>query len=194
MKHLIIYSHPNPKSFNHAIAEAFIEGLEENNHEARMRDLYAFNFDPRLTIPDITACKKGQPPEDIGTEQEHIKWADIITFIGPLWWGGFPAITKGYMDRVLSDGFAYTGDENGPKGLLPDKKVFTIMTGDAPERVYEKSGLFKSMDHIFDDITCQFCALKVIGHKYFMSVNEVDDAQRKKMLQEVKKIASKISK
>ena len=128
-------------------------------------------------------------PKDIGAEHEHIKWANTITFIGPMWWGGFPAITNGYMDRVLSDGFAYTGDENGPKGLLPDKKVFTIMTGDAPASVYEQSGLFKSINRIIDDITCQFCALKVAGHKYFMSVNEVSDAERKKMLGELRQIA-----
>lgn len=194
MNHLIIFAHPRPKSFNRAILEAFTIALSELNNEVRIRDLYAMNFDPVLKERDFELLKKGIVPKDIVAEHEHIKWADTITFIGPLWWGGLPAIAKGYMDRVLSDGFAYTGDENGPKGLLPDKKVFTIMTGDAPASAYEQSGLFKSMNQIFDDITCQFCALKTIGHKYFMSVNEVSDNERHTMLRELRQIAVDISK
>ncbi len=48
MKHLIIYAHPNPQSFNHAILETVKGELEEKGHEVRVRDLYELNFNPIL--------------------------------------------------------------------------------------------------------------------------------------------------
>ncbi|MFH1018492.1 MAG: NAD(P)H-dependent oxidoreductase, partial [Pseudomonadota bacterium] len=107
MNHLIIYSHPNPKSFNHAILEEFSGALRDAGHEVRVRDLYAIGFKPVLQGSDLEQAGKRPPAEDICAEQAHISWADVITFIFPLWWAGMPAIAKGYLDRVFSEGFAY---------------------------------------------------------------------------------------
>ena len=189
MKHLIIFGHPNPDSFNQAIVATYEDALKEKGHEVRIRDLYKLGFDPILKLSEMEGFKKGIYPDDVKTEQEHIKWADIITFIYPIWWGGAPAIVKGYTERILSEGFAYT---DGPKGLLSDKKAFTINTLDAPDEVYEKGGLYTSMNKVLDDITYQFAAIKGIGHKYFASVSVVSDQERKVMLQDVRKIAQEI--
>lgn len=48
MKVLIIYGHPYPKSFNHAIKDTLVSSLEQRGHEIRVRDLYTLNFDPIL--------------------------------------------------------------------------------------------------------------------------------------------------
>ena len=56
MKHLIIYSHPNPKSFNHAILETYEVALKEAGHEVRVRDLYADAFDPVSAEPVVEQC------------------------------------------------------------------------------------------------------------------------------------------
>lgn len=192
MNHLIIFAHPDAKSFNRAILDEFADALKSNGHLVRVRDLYSMKFNPALTDEDEQACISGTPPDDIRAEHQHIAWANIITFIGPLWWGGLPALAKGYMDRVLSNGFAYTSDENGPKGLLTDKKMFTIITGDAPENVYEQSGLFVGMNKIFDSIIAQFCEIQAAGHKYFMAVSVISDDERKAMLKEVRKIATEL--
>ncbi len=187
MKHLIIYSHPNPKSFNHAIKETFQEALTENGNEVRIRDLYDLGFDPVLKAKDFESFQRKEMPSDIKEEQEHIKWADILTFIFPLWWCGLPAIAKGYVDRVLSEGFAYTADA---KGLLPDKKVFFITTMGAPNSVYEKIGLVKSMHQVIDAGMFQFCAMKVIGGEFLGSIHAITDMDRKKMLDDVRKMAA----
>jgi len=192
MNHLIIYAHPDPKSFNHAILDALVDALNAQGHQVRVRDLYAIQFNPFLTDEDEAACIKNQPPDDIRAEHQHVAWADMIIFIGPLWWGGLPAAAKGYMDRVFSNGFAYTGDESGVKGLLSGKKLFTIMTGDAPASVYEDTGLFEGINKIFDAIFADFCGLKVAGHKYFMGISTSSDQDRKAMLDEVKKIAAQL--
>ena len=107
MKHLIIYTHPNPASFNHAIKETLARVLKEKGHEVRVRDLYALGFDPVLKASDFETFLAGKVPVDIAVEQEHIRWAEQLTFLYPIWWGRMPSIAGGYIDRVLSKGFAY---------------------------------------------------------------------------------------
>jgi NAD(P)H dehydrogenase (quinone) len=185
MNCLIIYSHPNPASFNHAIQESLVKSLKENGKNVRTRDLYAMNFDPVLKADDFETFLRGKTPRDIEIEQEHIRWADVLIFIYPIWWAGMPAITRGYVDRVLSKGFAYEETPQGPKGLLQGKKVYIINTMGAPLSVYEEMGIFKAMDTIYDQQLFGFCGFKVLGHKYFGSVQSVSDEERKRMLTEV---------
>ncbi|MFA5088310.1 MAG: NAD(P)H-dependent oxidoreductase [Candidatus Omnitrophota bacterium] len=192
MKHLIIYGHPNPGSFNHAILETLSRQLEKNGQEVRVRDIYALKLDPFLTVQDIGDFKKGIYPEEIKKEHEHIRWADAIFFIYPIWWGGAPAGLKGYIDRVFSDGFAYREDEQGPKGLLSDKRGFVLNTIAAPESVYSGSGMFGSMNQAMDDGFFKFCSMPVVGHVYF-SVIACSEAERQAMLEKVKKIADQMS-
>ena len=69
MKQLIIYSHPNPASFNHAILETARETLTAKGDEVIVRDLYALNFDPVLKGSDFEKLMSGQTTADIKTEQ-----------------------------------------------------------------------------------------------------------------------------
>lgn len=192
MKHLIIYSHPNPESFNHAILETFTAGLRKKGHEVRVRDLYELGFDPVLSASDFELLGKGLASADVKREQDEVRWADFITFIFPCWWAAMPAITRGYIDRVFSSGFAYIDDEKGLRGLLGGKKAFYFCTLGAPSEVYEKFGIFKSMAQTIDESIFKFCGLALVGSKYFGSVPKVTQAQRKAMLEEVRKIAETI--
>jgi len=185
MKHLIIYAHPNPASFNHAIKETLVRVLKEKGQDVRVRDLYALHFDPVLKADDFKIFLAGKVPGDIAIEQGHVRWADQITFLYPVWWAGMPAITRGYIDRVFSRGFAYDYAATGPVGLLPGKKVFIINTMGASLSAYEQIGAFKAMEILMDGEIFRFCGLEVTGHKYFGSVPTVADEDRKKMLEEV---------
>jgi NAD(P)H dehydrogenase (quinone) len=128
MKHLVVYAHPHPESFNHAIMETIVQTLENKGHEVVVRDLYALDFQPVLKPEDTDAMKSGHIPEDIKTEQEFITQSDVITFIYPIWWAGLPAIIKGYVDRVFSYGYAYAYGEEGIIQLLKGKKGLIINT------------------------------------------------------------------
>lgn len=190
MKHLIIYAHPNPKSFNNAILEVLSKTLKEKGHEVTVRDLYAMDFNPVLGVSDFELLNKNMVADDIKVEQAHVGWADVIIFIYPVWWNSMPAIARGYVDRVFSLGFAYSKDN---KGLLPDKKVLAISTLGAPLDVYEKTGLVSSMQKTIDGSLADFCGMEFVEHKYFGSVPNVSDEDRKNMLEEVKQIAERIS-
>ena len=190
MKHLIVYSHPNPESFNHAIKETMVRVLRERGHDVRVRDLYALHFDPVLKADDFRDLLAGKVSRDIAIEQEHVRWADQITFVYPVWWGRMPSLAMGYIDRVFSKGFAYDYAATGPVGLLPGKKAYAFSTMGAPLAVAESSGGIKSMEQIIDNETFRFCGMEMIGHKYFGSVPTVAVEERKKMLEEVAMIAS----
>lgn len=190
MKHLIIYAHPNPASFNHAIKETIVRVLKDKGQSLRVRDLYALRFDPILKADDFETFLAGKTPGDIAIEQDHVRWADQLTFLYPVWWGRMPSIGAGYIDRVFSKGFAYDYGPTGPVGLLPGKKVYIFSTMGAPLSVSESSGGIKSMEQIIDNETFRFCGMEMIGHKYFGSVPTVTDEERKKMLEEAAQIAA----
>jgi NAD(P)H dehydrogenase (quinone) len=187
MTYLIIYAHPDPKSFNNAILETISGELKKGKKEFKVRDLYKIGFNPVLSTKDLSAIEKGAIPKDIKKEQNHISKADTLIFISPIWWSAMPAILKGYIDKVFSLKFAYDITANGEvKGLLEGKKVFIVNTTGASKEDYEKMGAFKMMNMSMDMAIFQFSGMKVMGHKYFSSVPYISQQDRRKMLNELR--------
>ena len=186
MKYLIIYAHPNPASFNHAIMETISEELKKSNKNFAVRDLYKLHFNPVLSADDLAAFQNGEVPHDIKTEQDYIHSADTLIFISPIWWSSMPAMLKGYIDRVFSLKFAYDITVDGVVGLLKGKKAFIVSTTGASEEDLEKMGAFKMMNMSMDMAIFQFSGLEVIGHKYFSAVPYVSNQDRKQMLEELR--------
>lgn len=186
MKYLVVYAHPSPKSFNHAILETIADELKKRKKDFIVRDLYKIGFNPVLSTKDLSAIQNDAVPKDIKKEQNYISKADTLIFIFPIWWSAMPAMLKGYIDRVFSLGFAYDITEDAVVGLLKGKKVFLISTTGASKEDCEKMGAFKMMNMAIDMAIFQFSGMKVIGHKYFSSVPFVSQQDRKKMLKELK--------
>ncbi len=189
MNHLIVYSHPNPKSFNHAILTVYEEALKTRGHAVVVRDLYAMDFDPVLSARDLSMFQKGSAPDDIQEEQRHVSWAEVITFICPIWWGGYTSNLRGYIDRVFSRGFAYLETEKGLQGLFGGKRLVIINTMGAPFAVYDRIGMLKSMTQTNDECMSSFCGIQVAAHKYFGNVVNCPDSEREAMLSEVRSLA-----
>jgi NAD(P)H dehydrogenase (quinone) len=185
MKKLIVYCHPNPKSFNNAVLTQIEENYKNEGDEVRVRDLYAMGFDPVLKGEDFMVFQKGDIPADIKEEQEHITWTDDITFIYPVWWFHMPAILKGYIDRVFSMGFAYKPVDGGIEGLLIGKTVNIINTTGGPEAAYTTGGFRGSIKQMIDVGIFSLCGMTVKDHKLFHAVPYVSDEDRKGMLENV---------
>lgn len=185
MKYLIVYAHPNPKSFNHAIKEKIESRLKKEGAQYDVRDLYELGFDPVLKGSDFAGFKQGKPSEDIKREQEFIKNADTLMFIHPVWWFGQPAVLKGYIDRVFSFGFAYTADEKGLRGLLNGKKAVILNTTGGSEADYKEKGFKDALGKTMDIGTFGLCGIEVKLHKFFYAVPAVSNDAREKMLQEI---------
>lgn len=193
MNYLIIYGHYNPNSFNHALLDILTATLGVE-HKIEVRDLHTLHFNPVLTGADVEALEKGTPPPDIRVEQDLICWADALIFVYPVWWSSMPAIVKGYIDRVLSFGFAYTVDENGPRGLLTGKKVYIFNTTGADEETNSEYGVFQSMHNLTDMGIFQFCGMEIAGHNYFTAVPYVTDDERQVMLAKFRSAVERLAK
>ncbi|PRB05691.1 NAD(P)H dehydrogenase [Chryseobacterium sp. MYb7] len=167
MRHLIIYAHPNENSLNHTLLNTVIETLQSHNEEIIVRDLYKIGFDPVFSLDDMQGQRLGKVSDDIKTEQEHISWAEQITFIYPIWWTGLPAMMKGYIDRVFSYGFAYRYDQGIQKGLLKGKKTVIINTHGKSHEEYEKIGMDKALTLTSDNGIFIYSGLEIIRHLFF---------------------------
>ncbi len=188
MSYLIIYAHPNQHSFSNAIREKIVEFLKQKNEKFEVRDLYQLNFNPVLSANDFILMQKGDYNDDVKVEQELIKKSKKLIFIFPIWWYSFPAILKGYIDRVFSHGFAYFVLENGEiKGLLEDKEVLIFANFGGSKEEYESSNFDKCLENTFSEIF-RFCGIKTIKTKFFYSVPYVSDEIRQGYLKEVEDI------
>lgn len=167
MRHLIIYAHPNENSLNHHLLNTVVETLQSRNQEVIVRDLYKIGFDPVFSLNDMQGQRLGKVSDDIKTEQEHISWAEQITFIYPIWWTGLPAMMKGYIDRVFSYGFAYRYDQGIQKGLLKGKKTVIINTHGKSHEEYEKIGMDKALTLTSDNGIFIYSGLEIIRHLFF---------------------------
>ncbi|MGE5372458.1 MAG: NAD(P)H-dependent oxidoreductase [Solirubrobacterales bacterium] len=184
MKALIIYSHPNPKSFNAAIKEVVKEQLEQKGAEVRIRDLYAISFNPVLSANDFETLNSGKIPEDIAREQAEIAWADLLVFISPVWWLSVTAMLKGYIDRIFTQNFAFRYTHFGMEGLLKTKRALVFTTCGAPEEY----GGEKMMQVIKAQIIngyCRMCGISDAKHFNCYGVPYVSDDARKQMLAEL---------
>lgn len=188
MKALVVFAHPNPKSFNKAILDTVIRELQQKNAEVRVKDLYASKFNPVLTGADFEQFQAGKVPEDIAAEQADVSWADTLIFIYPIWWVGQPAILKGWIDRVFSYGFAYQVTEEGPVGLLKGKLARVITTSGSSAEVWGQIGVLEALNTVTITGTFNFSGITDAVHKNLYSVPTVTDAERKAMLEDVGQI------
>jgi len=167
MKNLIIYAHPNPASLNHFFKQTVVESLENQEQEIVIRDLNEINFNPVLSLDDMSGQRMGQVAADVKKEQDFINWADRIIFVYPIWWTGMPAIMKGYIDRVFSYGFAYRYDQGIQKGLLAGKKAIIINSHGKSNAEYAESGLGKALALTSDTGVFNYCGFEIQKHFYF---------------------------
>lgn len=185
MKHLIISVHPNPQSFNRALVEEVIKATRQVGAETVVRDLYTLDFNPVLSWSELNATMEGIVPAEIKFEQKLIAEAELITFIYPLWWMGFPAILKGYLDRILSYGFAYQNENGVSVGLLGNKKMQHFITmGNSIEK-YQQLGFDKALKSCLVDGLFNFCGITDIQHDIFGNIHLLDEAGYQSVLTSV---------
>jgi len=182
MKVLVVYSHPNPRSFCHAVLEAFTRGLEDGEHTFEVVDLYAIKFDPCIKLEDFVQFTGGQMPQDVLSQQEKLSQADALAFIYPAYGWSRPAILEGWLQRVFSYGFAYKWGEKGYEGLLRPKKALLINTTANSERDWKTSGVEDATKKVIDT-SLKMCGIQRAEHVFLYAVSSVDDETRKEYLQ-----------
>jgi len=171
MKHLIVAAHPHESSFTMSLARAYANELEKLGLETHTCDLYRLDFNPVLGPAELSGASAGAPmPGDVGREQDHLRTAQAITFVYPLWWASMPAIMKGYIDRVFSYGFAYDFEGGTMRGLLAGRKAVVMTVSAAPFDALVKSGDWDAVQTLQDAHIFRTCGLDLLEHLHFGSV------------------------
>jgi len=109
VKVLVVFDHPRRHSYCGAVLDEFLAGLAEAAHEAEVADLHGEGFDPRM--PEADEPDWNDPDkrysEKVLAEQARIARNEALAFVFPVWWWSFPAMLKGWIDRVWNNGWAY---------------------------------------------------------------------------------------
>lgn len=189
MNHLVILAHPNgEQSFNKAIFDTVVNASREAGIDTVTRDLYRLAFNPVLSWTELQAANRGITPAEIRAEQQLISAADLITLVYPLWWMGFPAILKGYLDRVLSHGFAYKTENGTSVGLLQGKKMQHFITIGNNVEKYQKLGFAQSLCDCLVNGLFNYCGITDIQHKLFGDIHIIDRHARQLLLEDAAQI------
>lgn len=157
---LTVLDHPNPKSFSAAVARTFINGIQDVGHTAELADLHAEGFDPRWTQADIDADPAvSRIPSDIAAEQARIGRADAVCFVFPLFWWGMPAMTKGWVDRVWSWGWAYDQLADPEFSLQRSRSCLLLVPAGARSDEVKQKGYLAAMKTTWIDGTLGYFGL-----------------------------------
>jgi len=187
MRISVILGHPDPGSFNHAIAEAAVDALEKNGHLVSYHDLYREGFDPILPGPEIP--RGGAVDLAVQSHCDEIAGAEGIVIVHPNWWGQPPAILKGWVDRVMRPGVAYEflegdGGEGVPVGLLKARSALIFNTSNTPER-REREAFGDPLEDLWKRCVFGLCGVSDVRRRTFSVVVTSTPEERRSWLVEV---------
>lgn len=184
---LIIYAHQSPRSFNCAVKDVAVKTLSGQGYKVIVSDLYAMNFVASATAADIKgdlknpehfiyndevmhAWKEGRLGDDVKEEQRKVEQADLIIFQFPLYWFSVPAIMKGWIDRVLIQGFAFTMQKIYDFGIFKNKKAMLSFTTGGTESMYLPDGIHGDVNVLLWPLqngVLRFCGFDVLAPQMF---------------------------
>lgn len=194
MKILVLVAHPDPKSFNHAIASTVKNTLEQSGHSVDFHDLYEERFDALIPINEIQ--RNAELPAIVQCHCDAISEADGIVIIHPNWWGQPPAILKGWIDRVIRPGVAYefVGDDGGegvPVGLLKAASVIIFNTSNT-ETNREKDEFGDPLETIWKNCVFGLCGVTDFHRKMFNIVITSTEDERIAWLKDASNLVAEI--
>lgn len=129
MRVLVLYCHPNPESFGAALHRTVVESLTAAGHEVDDCDLYAEDFEPvlsreeRVGYHDLTSNTR-----PVQAHVERLRAAQSLVLVFPVWNFGFPALLKGYLDRVFLPGVSFGLVDGRTQGMLSNIGKIGVVT------------------------------------------------------------------
>jgi NAD(P)H dehydrogenase (quinone) len=158
MKTCIIIAHPYHKSFNYAVLNQVKQSLEG---AYSVIDLYQDQFNPVLYPEELKSYNHGTILDPkVLKYQELILDAQQLIFIFPIWWYGMPAILKGFLDKVLTPGFAFDEDTSGLVGRLTHIKRVIAITSSEVTNQYLTHEVGNPIGVAFLETTLNVCGIK----------------------------------
>jgi NAD(P)H dehydrogenase (quinone) len=191
MNILVILGHPNPSSFNHALAKTTTETLTAMGHTVVLHDLYQEKFNPILEQTEMQTLADPQ----VRLHCEDLANADGLVIIHPIWWGMPPAVINGWVDRVFRLGIAYQFKEVAPGvgvpvGLLKAKKAVVFNTSNTPQD-QESLRCKDAMGNLWKACVLDTCGVSNVERRLFSPMISSTQGQREGWLKEASETIKK---
>jgi NAD(P)H dehydrogenase (quinone) len=184
---LVVYCHSNPHSYTRAVLDAVLAGLATQPCDVELVDLYADGFDPVLIVDAAHRRRDLDKVEATARYRAQLAACAAVVFVYPLWWGGFPAMLKGYLDRTFVSGLTYSFAGRGPRavfpaGLMRGKPAYFFYTLDSPRIVaWLDPGWFGAYVSVF-----RYCGFGPVRRYYLARLKLTSPATRARWLTKVR--------
>lgn len=186
-RHVVILCHPEQDSFNAAMAAAYSATVREQGHEVIVRDLYAMGFHPVLKSAERPGPGERQFA-DVAEELAVLKDSDVFVLVYPIWFGGPPAMLKGYVERVLGSGVLPDAVYEGTaKGVLAGKQLLSFTTSGLKEIWLDELGQLRALTQAFDHYIEHAFAMAPSRHVHFGHITpDMEPGWARRHLEEVR--------
>ncbi|MFW9266007.1 NAD(P)H-dependent oxidoreductase [Pseudomonas sp. NR3] len=178
MHAVIVVAHHNPGSLTHALAQAIGNGINQANptDTFEIADLAAEGFDPRFDYADGAVHRRvAAPPADVLAEQARIDRADALVVVYPIYWWSMPALLKGWIDRVFSNGWAFDYIPGQPfVRKLQRLRVHLVGVGGADAGSFERHGYDKAMVTQIEHGIFDYCGAHVVSSDRLLESESLD--------------------
>ncbi|TAE28114.1 MAG: flavodoxin family protein [Cytophagales bacterium] len=187
---LIINGHPDQASFNYGLADAYRQGAAETGATIQEITIAQLQFDPNLRYG---YRKRIDLEPDLLTSLDKIRWAEHLVWVHPVWWGGLPALMKGFIDRLFLPGiaFQYRTDSVWWDKLFAGKTAHIITTVDQPAWYYWLVFGNPSVNQLKRSVL-EFCGIKPVHVTYIGAVRNSTEQQRARWLQSVSRLGRQL--
>ena len=187
-KIVVINAHPSSTSFNQALMQAYIEAVP-SDLQVEVIEIGKLHFDPNLKYGYE---QRMELEPDLQAAWSKIMSADHLVWIFPVWWGGLPAVAKGFIDRLFlpSQAFSYFENSNRIRGHLKRKTARIITTLDQAGWTY-KWYFGEPSTRQLKNTTLKFCGVGSVKTHYLGSIRGSSLAQRQIWLGLMKELAQR---
>jgi NAD(P)H dehydrogenase (quinone) len=172
-KHVVVLCHPEPNSFNAAVAEKYCSVVEESGQEAVLRDLYRMKFDPVLQTSEQAGAADFVRSPLIAHELDVISDAAVLVLVYPIWFGTPPAMLKGYVERVLGSDFSFRDIKSqNTKSPLVGTHLLSLTSSGTSQIWLDEQGAWQSLVQVFDRYLEHAFSMASAEHVHFSSIVE----------------------
>ena len=182
---LVLFAHPCAESFSAALHATVVTQLTAGGWQVDDCDLNAEGFNPVLSAAERRAYHDVGPNIDpVAPYVDRLRAAEALVLVFPVWNFGFPAILKGFFDRVFLPGVSFRL-ENGlvTPNLTHIRKLAAVTTyggsrmraflaGDPPRKV-----VTRAVWHV--------CRPEKMDYLALYDMNRATDMQRQRFLDQV---------
>jgi len=181
---VIINAHPDKQSYNYALSEAFVSGLDQTKWKLEIINLTDLTFKPNL---EYGYRQRTELEPDLVNALEKIKSAQHLVWFFPMWWYGIPSLLKGFIERTFLPGIAFEYIEGKPlpKKLWKGKSAHIFITADTP-RWYDWLFMGSPAINQFKKGTLQFCGIDPVQVTYIAPIRNSTEKFRTQWLEKVK--------